>query len=175
MKTISLSVLKENKDNPRFIDNEKIEKLKSSLKEFPKMLKLRPIVVDKNNTIIGGNMRYRALKELGYKEIPEEWVRKASEFTKNEIKRFTITDNMNYGQWDWEVLKAEWDTETLENWGMEIYDYGEIQDIEIVENFNETVKFLVKCQNIAELEKLKTKLNTKYDSIEYHNLVRFLK
>ena len=79
-----------NPKNPRTIKDEKYQKLKNSIKEFPKMMKLRPIVVDDNMTIIGGNMRYRILQDLGYKEIPEGWVVKASELTEEEKKDLSL-------------------------------------------------------------------------------------
>jgi len=112
--------LKVNKANPRQIRDEKFKKLKKSVKEFPKMLELRPIVIDDDGTILGGNMRFRALLELGYKEIPDSWVRKASELTDEEKQRFIIEDNVPFGEWDWEKLANEWDVEELAEWGLDI-------------------------------------------------------
>jgi len=109
-----------NPDNPRFIKDDRFEKLKNNIKEFPKMMKLRPIIIDDSNKIIGGNMRYRALIELGYSEIPEGWVVKASELTEEEKERFIITDNIPYGDWDYEKLGNEWDEVKLEDWGMDL-------------------------------------------------------
>ncbi len=121
-----------NPKNPRIIKDEKYQKLKKSIKEFPKMMKLRPIVVDDNMTIIGGNMRYRILQDLGYKEIPEGWVVKASELTEEEKRRFIITDNLPYGDWNWEILGNEWELGELEEWGMELpeIDLKKDEDIE---------------------------------------------
>jgi len=82
---MDINAIKINQKNPRFIKNDNFYKLVKSVKEFPAMLKYRPIIVDNDNIIIGGNMRYLALKELGYTEINEEWVKKASEFTAEEI------------------------------------------------------------------------------------------
>jgi len=109
-----------NPDNPRFIKDDKFEKLKKSIKEFPKMMELRPIIIDDSGKILGGNMRYRALIELGYQEIPKGWVVKASELTEEEKKRFIIADNIPYGEFDYEKLGNEWDEVKLEDWGMDL-------------------------------------------------------
>ena len=117
---MKISEIHLNPDNPRFIKDDKFEKLKKNIKEFPKMMKLRPIVIDDSGKILGGNMRYRALIELGYQEIPEGWVVKASELTEEEKKRFIITDNIPYGDWDNDKLANEWDEIELEDWGMDL-------------------------------------------------------
>ncbi len=83
---MDINAIKINQKNPRFIKNDNFYKLVKSVKEFPAMLKYRPIIVDNDNIIIGGNMRYLALKELGYTEIKDEWVKKASEFTPEEFE-----------------------------------------------------------------------------------------
>ena len=132
-----LDQLKINKANPRLIKDDRFRKLVKSIKEFPKMLELRPIVIDEDGTILGGNMRYRALKELGYKEIPDNWVKKASELTDEEKRRFIIEDNVGFGEWDMDMLANEWDTEELEEWGVEGIEYsvatGDIEEDEIPE------------------------------------------
>ena len=117
---MNLSEIIPNPSNPRHIAPEALEKLKNSIKEFPKMMKLRPIIVDSNNVILAGNMRYRALLELGYKQVPDEYVRKADELTEDEKRRFIIADNVGFGQWDFEVLAVDWDSGELADWGLEI-------------------------------------------------------
>jgi DNA modification methylase len=117
---MKISEIHLNPDNPRFIKDDKFEKLKKNIKEFPKMMKLRPIVIDDSGKILGGNMRYRALIELGYQEIPKGWVVKASELTEEEKKRFIIADNIPYGEFDYEKLGNEWDEVKLEDWGMDL-------------------------------------------------------
>lgn len=117
---MKLSEIKPNPTNPRFIKDEKFEKLKKSIKDFPKMLAMRPMIVDENNILLGGNMRFRALQDLGMKEIPDEWVKKESELTDEEKKQFIIKDNVGFGEWDWHDLQANWDTEKLEEWGLDI-------------------------------------------------------
>lgn len=112
--------IKPNPSNPRHISDDKLKKLMQSIKEFPKMMELRPIVLDSNNIILGGNMRYRALSELGYKDIPKEWIKKASDLTPDEVRRFIIADNVGYGEWDYDLLHVDWTDEELEGWGMDI-------------------------------------------------------
>jgi len=110
-----------NEDNPRLIFGDRMQKLMDSIEKFPKMMKLRPIVVDQDGVIIGGNMRYRALKKLGYKELPDEWVKRADELTEEEVKEFVIKDNVQFGDWEMDQLANEWDTEKLEEWGVNTY------------------------------------------------------
>lgn len=117
IETIKISKLKENKDNPRKIKFEQLEKLKNSIQQFPQMLEIRPIVVDENNIILGGNMRLKALKELGYDEVPYI---KVSDLTPEQQKEFIIKDNLSYGDWDWEIMNADWDFDIMEDWGLEV-------------------------------------------------------
>lgn len=121
---IKLSSLKLNKTNPRFIRDDKFHKLVKSVQEFPAMMVLRPIVVDNDGIILGGNMRYRACLELGIKEVPDEWVRKASDLTDAEKKRFIIEDNVEFGGWDYVMLANEWNAAELEEWGLDIGTWG---------------------------------------------------
>jgi len=124
---INVSDLKLNKDNPRSIEDEKLEKLKKSIKEFPKMMTLRPIVVDSDNVVIAGNMRLKAIVKLGMKDIPPDWVKKAEDLTEAEKKEFIVKDNLAFGSWDWEVLKEDWDLDQLENWGLEAMEAMEVE------------------------------------------------
>ena len=117
---MKLSDIKPNPNNPRVIKDDAFEKLCNSIKEFPKMMALRPMVVDQDNVVLGGNMRLKALQHLGFKEIPDTWVRKASELTDEEKRRFIIADNVSGGDWDWGVLQADWDLGELEDWGLEV-------------------------------------------------------
>ena len=117
---MKINEIKLNKNNPRLIKDYKFEKLKKSITEFPKMLELRPIIIDNDNIILGGNMRYQALKDLGYKELPDNWVKKSSELSEEEKQRFIIADNVGFGDWDWEILANEWDTEIVADWGLDV-------------------------------------------------------
>ena len=120
---MKLSEIKSNPNNPRVIKDHKFEKLKKSISEFPKMMELRPMVINEDNIVLGGNMRLKALKDLGYKEVPEEWVKRASDLTEEETRRFIIADNVGFGEHDWEMLANEWNAEELESWGLDIPDF----------------------------------------------------
>jgi hypothetical protein len=113
--------IKLNPDNPRQINETKFKKLKQSIQEFPKMLELRPIVVDKEGIILGGNMRYRALQELGM-EIKDEWVKVADKLTDEERRRFIVEDNLEFGEFDWDSLSTQYDVDELLSWGMDEKD-----------------------------------------------------
>jgi len=125
---MKLSEIKINPKNPRLIKDDRFKKLVKSLQEFPKMMKLRPIVVDSNMQILGGNMRFKALKELGYKDIPDNWVKRADELTEAEMRRFIITDNVPFGDWDLDILQ-EWDSKELIEWGIELPDNFNTQEV----------------------------------------------
>ena len=132
---MKISEIKLNKKNPRLIKDYKFEKLKKSITEFPKMLELRPIIIDNDNIILGGNMRYQALKDLGYKEMPENWVKKSSELSEEEKQRFIIADNVGFGDWDWDIIANEWDTEILADWGLDVPSFElEAEQLEAVED-----------------------------------------
>lgn len=117
---MKISDIKPNPSNPRIIKDEKFFSLVKSIKDFPKMMELRPIVVDDSMMVLGGNMRLKALKEAGYTEIPKEWVKKAKDLTDDQKKEFIIKDNVGFGEWDWQDLQANWDTDKLEEWGLDI-------------------------------------------------------
>ena len=117
--------IKSNPKNPRLIKDARFKKLVQSLKEFPKMLVLRPIVINEDNVVLGGNMRLKALIELGYKEVPDTWVKRADELTEEEKKRFVIADNVEFGENDIEILSKEWDKAEVVDWGMESFESNE--------------------------------------------------
>lgn len=124
MKTelISINKIKSNPNNPRIIKDDKFAKLVKSIQEFPKMLELRPIVVNDDMIVLGGNMRLKACKEAGLKEVP---VIKASELTEEQQKEFIIKDNVGFGEWDWNELANTWDNEQLNNWGLDVPVFNE--------------------------------------------------
>ena len=122
MELLKISAVKPNTDNPRIIKDNKFKKLVASIKEFPEMLKLRPIVVNKDMVVLGGNMRLKACKEAGLKEV---WVLKANELTKEQEKEFIVKDNVGFGEWDWDVLANEWEPDSLKDWGMDVWQPGE--------------------------------------------------
>lgn len=135
-----LTEIKFNPNNPRIIKDDKFKKLVQSIKEFPQMLELRPIVVNDDMIVLGGNMRLKACKEAGLKEIP---VIKASELTEEQQKAFIIKDNVGYGEWDWDMLANEWDAEELVEWGLDVWqqpvepDYSILDGEDLSDQLNE--------------------------------------
>ena len=123
---MKLSELKKNPNNPRLIKDEKFKKLVQSLQDFPQMMELRPIIINGGNMVLGGNMRLAALKELNYKDIPDNWVMKASDLTPEQQREFIIKDNVSFGAHDWDILANEWDTEKLKEWGLEVWEATDI-------------------------------------------------
>jgi DNA modification methylase len=117
---LNIKEIKLNEHNPRDITPEMFAKLKKSIQEFPQMLETRPLVIDENNVVLGGNMRLRALTDLGYEEIP---VQKVKGWSEEQKKEFVVKDNLSYGVWDWELLANSWDAEQLEEWGLEVPDW----------------------------------------------------
>ena len=115
---VKLSKVKGNPSNPRIIKNDKFKKLVKSIKEFPEMLKLRPIVVDENYMVLGGNMRLKASKEAGLKEV---WIEVAEGLTEEQKKEFIVKDNVGFGEWEWDRLANEWDSVKLADWGLDVW------------------------------------------------------
>ena len=130
-----LCEIKRNPNNPRVIKDDRFEKLKKSIEEFPKMMKLRPMIINSDNVVLGGNMRLKALQDLGYKDIPDDWVKRAEELTEEEQRRFIIADNVGFGDWDWEELANDWDDDTLEDWGLDLIGF-EIDSEDFGEEFS---------------------------------------
>ncbi len=119
MEIVKLSEVKLNPNNPRLIKDDKFKKLVQSIKDFPEMLNIRPIVVNSDMVILGGNMRYKACKEAGLKEIPII----ITNLSEDKQREFLIKDNTSGGEWDWEVLANEWDSEELESWGLDLVGF----------------------------------------------------
>ena len=134
---MKISNLKANPKNPRIIKDDKFKKLVKSLQDFPEMMEKRPMVcvtdVDGKLYPLGGNMRLKALQELKYKEIPDEWVMLADEWTEEKRQEFVVKDNLSMGEWDWDELNADWDLERLEEWGLDLPDFEE-EELEAVED-----------------------------------------
>ena len=121
-----ISAIKRNPNNPRILKDDKFVKLTQSIKDFPQMLEIRPIVVNDDMVVLGGNMRLKACKEAGLKEVP---VIKVNDLTEEQQREFIIKDNVGFGEWDWDLLANEWDTDLLEDWGLEL-DFNPVDDKE---------------------------------------------
>lgn len=126
---MKLSKLKSNPNNPRIIKDDKFKKLVKSIQDFPQMMDKRPIVcvtdIDGKLYPLGGNMRLKALQELNYKEIPENWITLADEWNVEQRNEFVIKDNVGFGEWDWDDLANNWDAEKLTDWGLDIPNFEE--------------------------------------------------
>ncbi len=116
-KLVNIAKVKENPSNPRFIKDSKFKKLVQSIKAFPEMLEKRPIVVDEDMVVLGGNMRLKACKSAGLFDV---WVDIAQGWTEEQKAEFIIKDNVGFGEWDWDILANEWDVEALDDWGLDL-------------------------------------------------------
>lgn len=136
MKTeyVNIKSIKTNPGNPRIIKDEKFAKLVQSIKEFPQMMELRPIVVDADGVILGGNMRHKACISAGMKTVP---VVRANDLTDEQKKEFIIKDNVGFGEWDWDMLK-DWDTEQLQEWGLDVQFVEDANQLEAEEDDYDT-------------------------------------
>jgi ParB-like chromosome segregation protein Spo0J len=123
---VKVAAIKSNPKNPRLIKDDKFKKLVKSIKDFPEMETVRPIVVNKDMIILGGNMRYKAMIECGYKEVNVEVV----DWSEQKQNEFIIKDNVSYGLNDWDILANEWDMEQLEDWGMDLPLFDKIDNAE---------------------------------------------
>ena len=125
-----INEIKPNPNNPRIIKDVKFKQLVKSIQDFPQMLELRPIVIDENNMVLGGNMRLKACIEAGLKDVP---VKQAKDLTEEQKKEFIVKDNVGYGEWDWDDLANNWDAEELTEWGLDIPNF-DVNNLEAEED-----------------------------------------
>ena len=152
---VNIKLIIPHPNNPRLIKDDKFKKLVKSIKEFPEMLELRPIIVDEFMIVLGGNMRLRACKEAGLDRVP---IIRASNLTIDQQKRFVITDNVGFGEWDWDMLANEWDSNDLIDWGLDLpipIDYEEPMD---PKEKNETFIIEVKFEDETDRQSAYNKL-----------------
>lgn len=137
MKIIQVDIkeVKTNPNNPRVLKDDKFKKLVASIKGFPKMLEIRPIVVNSDMIVLGGNMRLKACKEAGLKKVH---IIKAEDLTDEQQREFIIKDNVGFGEWDWEMLANEWDSQELNDWALDVWQAPEDVDYSILDDENET-------------------------------------
>ena len=173
---VKISSVKNNPKNPRFIKDDKFKKLVKSIQEFPQMLELRPIVVDENNIVLGGNMRLKACIEVGIKEV---YIVKAQDLTEEQKDEFIVKDNVGFGEWDWDMLANEWDTEKLQDWGLNLpidLSIDESQDLssETDNNYSRKIEAptyevtgkkpeITELYNVEKYEKLLNDIEYKYN------------
>jgi hypothetical protein len=116
MESLPISKVRPNSDNPRYIKDEKFKKLVQSLRDFPEMANVRPIVVNTEMVVLGGNMRLKAMQEAGWSEVPVKIV----DWSEEKQREFIIKDNVGFGEWDWDELANTWDAEELNEWGLDV-------------------------------------------------------
>jgi ParB-like chromosome segregation protein Spo0J len=147
--------IKLNPNNPRIIKDDKFKKLVQSIKDFPEMLDIRPIVVNEDGIILGGNMRFKACLEAGIKEPPYKVV----DLTEDQQKEFLIKDNVSGGEWDWDALASEWDVEQLDSWGL---DMPSVKEIESEENdLSDKIESLFRIEVICKDEEMQENIYNK--------------
>ncbi|HNQ42537.1 MAG TPA: ParB N-terminal domain-containing protein, partial [Saprospiraceae bacterium] len=117
---VDIEKIKLNPNNPRIIKDHKFKQLVKSIQDFPKMLEVRPIVVNGDGVVLGGNMRLKACKEAGLKKVH---IMRAVDLDQDEQREFIIKDNIGYGEWDFEMIANEWDAAEVTDWGLDIPDY----------------------------------------------------
>ena len=153
IKIVDIKKVKPNPSNPRTIKDSKFIQLVKSIKDFPEMLQLRPIVVDADNIVLGGNMRLKACIEAGLKEVP---IIVASELSEEQQKEFIIKDNVGFGEWDWESLANEWEIEQLSDWGLdlqlEVFEEEPEQEIKPANTKNITLTYSIEEAERVEAE-----------------------
>tara|TARA_R110001599_G_scaffold268501_1_gene469373 strand:- start:983 stop:1435 length:453 start_codon:yes stop_codon:yes gene_type:complete len=143
MQLVDIQEVRNNEDNPRFIKDGKFEKLVKSIKEFPEMLKLRPIVVNKEMIVLGGNMRLKACKEAGLKQV---WILKAEELTEEQEREFIVKDNVGFGEWNWDALANVWDNQQLEEWGLTVVPFEDSVEDVLEQEINKQDKKINTCE-----------------------------
>ena len=150
IKKVKVGTLNVNPTNPRLIKNDKFKKLVKSIKDFPEMLEYRPIVINEDNVILGGNMRYKAAVDAGLKEVH---ILKVKNLSKKKQEEFIIKDNASFGDWDWDILANIWDNQKLNEWGIDVWqpeeqiDYSVLDDIDLDEEiqtmYDQTKKAII--------------------------------
>ena len=148
-----ITEIKSNPNNPRLIKDNKFKQLVKSIQDFPQMLELRPIVIDENNMVLGGNMRLKACLEAGLTDVP---VIHANNLSEDKKKEFIVKDNVGYGEWDWSELANTWEVDLLQEWGLDIPSFDN-------EGFSDKNKEL----SLDDITDSMT-INLKYTEEEYH-------
>jgi ParB-like chromosome segregation protein Spo0J len=157
---LSINKIKPNAVNPRYIKDHKFKKLVKSIKSFPEMLEKRPIIVDENMIVLGGNMRLKASIEAGLKEV---WIDIAEGWSEDQKKEFIIKDNVGFGEWDWDILGNEWNVKQLEDWGLDGFPFEEeqVEIKDISDSIESSFRVEVELENEEEQEKLYNELINK--------------
>jgi ParB-like chromosome segregation protein Spo0J len=148
---VKIGSIKTNPNNPRVIKDDKFKKLVQSVKDFPQMLDIRPIVVNDEMIVLGGNMRLKACIEAGLKEVS---IIKASDLTPEQQNEFIIKDNVGFGEWNWDDLANDWDADKLTEWGLDVWqeptnvDYSILDEEDVEAQLNEMTSGVKKAIQI---------------------------
>ena len=147
-----INEIKPNPNNPRLIKDHKFKQLVKSIQDFPQMLELRPIVIDENNMVLGGNMRLKACIEAGLTDVP---IKQAKDLTEEQKKEFMVKDNVGFGEWDWDLLANEFDTEEIGEWGLDIpnfntqqLDYSILDESDVIDQMKDMANSVRKAIQI---------------------------
>jgi hypothetical protein len=163
---VKINTVKSNPNNPRIIKDAKFQKLVQSLKDFPEMLEKRPIVVDENMVVLGGNMRLKASIEAGLKQV---WIDVAEGWTDEQKKEFVIKDNASFGDWDWDILANEYDPTDLSNWGLDVWQPDEEVDYSILNGLDDLE------EEVEKLERnVKTAIQIEFQSKDYEEAKKII-
>lgn len=158
----NIKLVKENKTNPRYINSTKFKKLVKSIKEFPEMLQKRPIIVDENMVVLGGNMRLKACKSAGLFDV---YIHKVLNWSEEQKKEFIIKDNLGFGEWDWDILANDWSEVKLNEWGLQVWQTE--TDVDIDDLYIDVTK---------DNEQTINKIILKYDNeLEYNEIIDKIK
>jgi len=156
---VNVATLKPNETNPRYIKDSKFKKLVKSLKEFPEMLEKRPIVVDEDMVVLGGNMRLEAAKAAGIFEV---WIDVAQGWTEQQKREFIIKDNASFGEWDWSLLGNDWNAQQLGEWGLDVWQPEEDVDYSILDDLGDL------DDKVSDMESnVKTAIQIEFESEDY--------
>ena len=157
IQNVPINTVKANPNNPRIIKDDKFAKLVKSINEFPQMLNLRPIVVNDDMVVLGGNMRLKALKSSGVFDVP---IHQVFGWTNKQKREFIIKDNVGFGEWDWDILANEWDAELLDYWGLNIpvveaeFDDEQFIDDDANDQDSETITIKIVLSNKKSMQLL---------------------
>jgi hypothetical protein len=163
---VKINTVKSNPNNPRIIKDAKFQKLVQSLKDFPEMLEKRPIVVDENMVVLGGNMRLKASVEAGLKQV---WIDVAEGWTDAQKKEFVIKDNASFGDWDWDILANEYDPKDLSHWGLDVWQPDEEVDYSILNGLEDLQ------EEVDKLERnVKTAIQIEFQSKDYEEAKKII-
>jgi ParB-like chromosome segregation protein Spo0J len=155
---MNINEIKPNPNNPRLIKDNKFKQLVKSIQDFPQMLELRPIVIDENNIVLGGNMRLKACIEAGLQDVP---VKQAKDLTEEQKKEFIIKDNVGFGEHNWDELANSWDVDLLTEWGLDIPNFDVINEQEekdLSDKLKSEFKIEIICKSEEEQEQTYNKL-----------------